>query len=848
MNPFSWVRARRLGRALVGEGGGQSIRAARQGRPVGVEGLEERCLLAGMSVPKATWGDYDGDGKADVAVVRSDTSEWSIYGSRDGFRTFTYGIPGIDIPVPADYDGDGKADVAVYRTTTAQWFLLDSTTGRMRVGAFGAVGYDVPVPADYDGDGKADVAVYRPSTGQWFILNTRGGVTTLTYGYPGLDEPVPADYDGDGKADVAVYRTTTSEWLILPSMGGNLRVETGVPGAEIPAPADYDGDGKADVAVFRPSRSEWTIVGSGSGVTSSTTTRLFGGVLDLATPADYDGDGRADVAVFQTDTSRWWIDQTAGALRVLTFGVLGRDLPATRRTPLPGSASSWTWPYASFGIYQNAFLKRAKTEPAEVVFFGDSITFGWGDRGRSDRGSRVWDGQVEPLDASNFGVSGNRAENVLWQVRNGLLDGKPGVVVLMIGINDLSIGQAPREVAARIAAILAEIRARSPRTKILLLGILPVGPHPERSLKGRVAQTNALLAKLADGDAVRFLDAGPRFVAEDGTISKFVLSDYIHPSQEGYRLLSAAIQGPIQDMLGIASPTIRTTLAAPTEDLDGDGLADPILYRPSTGEWVIEESTGGTRIQRFGTPDRDQPVPADYDGDGRLDLAVYTGGGFSIRDSSTGTVRNVAFGLPGDLPVPADYDGDGKADVAVYRPTTGTWFILYSQFGYYAKAFGIPNVDRPSPADFDGDGRADIAVFGNGRFAYQGSRVVEFRSLPIGKAGDVPVPADYDGDGFADPAVFGGGRFLVRLSGTDEERTELLGTTGAVPVAADYDGDGRSDLAVFLAPVFTIKSSSTGSIRTVTLGDPGDLAPTAIRGTSTRSATAPAASLAPRRS
>ncbi|MDX8048586.1 DUF2961 domain-containing protein [Lentzea sp. BCCO 10_0798] len=275
--------------------------------------------VVSATVKQALPSDVDGDGRADVTTfTRGDTADVFVARS-DGSRFVgtsakwhdNFAVGG-EIPLTGDFDGDGRADVATFtRGRSAKVFVSLSDGSRFvqdawRWHGFFAAGDEIPLVGDFNGDGRDDIVTFTRGDGGdvYVALSTGSSFAGTSEKWHdrfalGAETPAVGDVNGDGRDDIVTF-TGGAVYAAMSTgssfAGDGVRWHANLPGR--PSLGDVDGDGRADAVTF-----------SGGKVLVARSTRFaFGAAAvwherfavgdEVPGVADFTGDGRADVVTF----------------------------------------------------------------------------------------------------------------------------------------------------------------------------------------------------------------------------------------------------------------------------------------------------------------------------------------------------------------------------------------------------------------------------------------------------------------------------------------------------------------------------------------------------------------------
>ncbi len=750
--------------------------------------------------------DFNGDGIADLAVINSYGSTISIlFGNGDG--TFTMAAaPSISVRPSAvaigDFNGDGKTDLAVGDAYSDLITILlgngdgtFTTAGTVHSGTNGGTSDGLEIAtADFNGDGKLDLAVAAGGVG-----GTSESVTILTGNGDGSFNPSSsvqgsnatsvtwiqvADFNQDGVPDVVLADASGNVNVLLNngsgSFGGDIPVVTGlsVPYYLMVGVGDLNGDGYPDIAAggYYNSTLGLYLTEPTETATASANISLPAGMHQ--TDVSYAGDSNYNASVSGT-IPLWGVPPTTATTLTLTAGgsAVTSVTPGTAVT-LTATVAAGTSPVTTGQVN---FCDASATYCSDVHILGTGVL--------TSSGTATF--KFVP------GAGTHSYKAVLVEDGYGASSSSNPV--------SLTVGPAPSPVYTDMTAISAG------------------GYAANYSLTATVVGYGGTAAPTGN---VSFLDTS------FGNTSLGTAALGTSKSGFGWLIsqtpaLSYAPVGEVEgDFNGDGIPDLA--LLWSTNSFSGGPYSVTIFFGGANGTFTTGPTTAVTGMQLYSS----SMIAGDFNGDGKTDLAMLnssTGYGTSNVTVMLGN-GDGTFAAPqttqgynpgpvgGDVVqgsmVAADFNGDGKMDLAVVGGLVGsgevtiflgkgdgTFTSMGTSYGY-SSSFNVI-----AAGDFNGDGVPDLVVANY--FAPSGATVLlgkgdgTFTALPtqipVNTFVDSIAVGDFNSDGVTDLAFGYSGGVGVFLGNGDGSFKQATGSpfagAGLSLVAGDFNQDGKLDLA-----------------------------------------------------
>ena len=200
---------------------------------------------------------------------------------------------------------------------------------------------------------------------------------------------------------------------------------------------------------------------------------------------------------------------------------------------------------------------KARLEQGNVDFLlvGDSITNNWDNAGKDVQAYYYGDRNYV-----NMGFGGDQPQHVLWRLNDAPMDKiHPKAAMLLIGVNSLwgPWEDCEKNTALGVKACVDKLRELYPDIQILVLNIFPAGEKAGTELRARITKTNEYVNEmLKDYPNLQIMDLSAYWLDGNGSIPKFLMKDFVHPGQLGYKLWGAAVEPVISSLLGVEAKPV----------------------------------------------------------------------------------------------------------------------------------------------------------------------------------------------------------------------------------------------------------------------------------------------------
>ena len=264
---------------------------------------------------------------------------------------------------------------------------------------------------------------------------------------------------------------------------------------------------------------------------------------------------------------------------------------------------------------RSGWATQVKQDQGALVFLGDSITQGWGEKmGGSFPGVKV----------ANRGISGDTTRGVLIRLKGDVLSLNPSGVVILIGTNDLGDKAVPEVIAGNLKLIIAALKRHNAKMPIILCNTFPSSASKSRPAD-KIRKVNQLYFAAVKGDAqITVLDTWLLFADANGDAKKAEFPDLLHPNKSGYAKWAAALRPLLatngfletkadafkmesgfvslfngKDLTGWGFRNQRTQQKTAT--FDGKAASNDGRYRAINGRLVVTTPPEGRRVQQLWT-------------------------------------------------------------------------------------------------------------------------------------------------------------------------------------------------------------------------------------------------------